>query len=147
MMIIARGIVRVLDKDLRNIIGELSQGSFFGEMALIHNTRRSSTIYAASSPLPSPLVLPPFQFHGRVCMQGHSWSAEGHNFPSYTGHVRGGEGFDTQRLPVDRRELPRLSAAARADCKRAPQVAGARPIPSHRGASNLHPLFPLFLPY
>ncbi len=38
-MIIAKGIVRVLDKDLRNIIGELTTGHFFGEMALIHNTK------------------------------------------------------------------------------------------------------------
>jgi CRP-like cAMP-binding protein len=48
MMIIAKGVVRVLGPDLRNVVAELRVGSFFGEMALIHKSRRSSTIYAAT---------------------------------------------------------------------------------------------------
>jgi CRP-like cAMP-binding protein len=48
MMIIAKGVVRVLSPDLKHVVGELKAGNFFGEMALIHKSRRSSTIYAAT---------------------------------------------------------------------------------------------------
>jgi potassium voltage-gated channel Eag-related subfamily H protein 2 len=48
MMIVAKGVVRILSQDMKTIVGELKAGAFFGEMALIHECRRSSTLYAAT---------------------------------------------------------------------------------------------------
>jgi len=48
MMLLFKGTVHVLHKDNKQVIAVLQAGSFFGEMALLERTRRSSSVIAAS---------------------------------------------------------------------------------------------------